>query len=560
MRSPILGLLQVTEYRSVGTSRSVGRWVEDRAYAACSSPNRTSQSGRSPVELGLRAERPLARRSRHDRDESCEFDLPVPAADGRLPVITLPLEFVLGARVYRRPAALIFALLPVVIIFSIWDIAGILRDHWSYNPRFVTGLQLIFGHADGGAGLLRRGADLRAAHLRGRRPGARSPARDRATARPIGRRTPMPEYTLLTVIGRGRASCCSSCSGCGPGSSRTLQYWVSMVIVFAFQIPVDGWLTKLSRPDRDLQPGRDARDPRPVGHPDRGLRLRVRHGDPRYPALAPMADAAPTPKERRGRRRDDVITTENVAEAFDEAAPRYDLMVGLNPGYHRHLAGRGRRPGRDAAERRRRRPLGSLILAAAPGPRPEPCSDRWRRRGPAARAWSGSTRRPACWTRPGPSPGRPASDSSVGTAEELVPRPRAVGSGATAVDGVFAAYLFRNVAERDKVLAEVHDLLADGGTLVVQEYSVAGSRRAAAIWSLVCWLVVIPLSWLTSRQTRLYRYLWRSVLDFDSVQSLRRPAVRAPASSTSRCARCPAGSAASCTPSAPASPRCRSAP
>jgi len=60
-------------------------------------------------------------------------------------LITLPLEFVLGARVYRRTRALICALLPVVIIFSIWDIVGIVRDHWSYNPRFVTGWQLIFG-------------------------------------------------------------------------------------------------------------------------------------------------------------------------------------------------------------------------------------------------------------------------------------------------------------------------------------------------------------------------------------------------------------------------------
>jgi len=31
------------------------------------------------------------------------------------------------------------------------------------------------------------------------------------------------------------------------------------------------------------------------------------------------------------------ITTANVTEAFDEAADRYDLMVGLNPGYHDHL-------------------------------------------------------------------------------------------------------------------------------------------------------------------------------------------------------------------------------
>ncbi len=60
-------------------------------------------------------------------------------------VITLPLEFVFGARIYRRFRGLVYALIPVVIVFSIWDIAGILRDHWSYNPRFVTGVQLILG-------------------------------------------------------------------------------------------------------------------------------------------------------------------------------------------------------------------------------------------------------------------------------------------------------------------------------------------------------------------------------------------------------------------------------
>ena len=60
-------------------------------------------------------------------------------------VITLPLEFVLGARVYRRAAGLAFALIPVVIIFSIWDMVGIFRDHWSYSPEFTTGVKLIFG-------------------------------------------------------------------------------------------------------------------------------------------------------------------------------------------------------------------------------------------------------------------------------------------------------------------------------------------------------------------------------------------------------------------------------
>ena len=38
-----------------------------------------------------------------------------------------------------------FALIPVVIIFSIWDLVGIYRHHWSYNARFVTGIELPLG-------------------------------------------------------------------------------------------------------------------------------------------------------------------------------------------------------------------------------------------------------------------------------------------------------------------------------------------------------------------------------------------------------------------------------
>ena len=56
--------------------------------------------------------------------------------------ITLPLEFVFSARVYRRPRRLLLALLPTALVFSAWDIAGILRGHWSYSPRFTTGIML----------------------------------------------------------------------------------------------------------------------------------------------------------------------------------------------------------------------------------------------------------------------------------------------------------------------------------------------------------------------------------------------------------------------------------
>jgi ubiquinone/menaquinone biosynthesis C-methylase UbiE len=214
------------------------------------------------------------------------------------------------------------------------------------------------------------------------------------------------------------------------------------------------------------------------------------------------------------------ITTANVFEAFDQAADSYDLMVGLNPGYHGHLRSAAealaeRLPAgeqSDEAAEVRLADLGcgsgastrALLRAAhAAGVRPVVV-------GIDASAGMLDQARAKSWP--------PGVTFEVGMAEELDYSRESWGLE-DRVPGVFAAYLFRNVAERDKVLAAVFDLLADDGALVVQEYSVAGTRLARAVWSLVCWSVVIPLGWLTSRQTRLYRYLWRSVLQFDSVQN-----------------------------------------
>ncbi len=109
-------------------------------------------------------------------------------------VLTLPLEFVLGARVYRRPRALLFAVLPVVIIFSVWDIYGIAAGHWTYNPRAVTGVQFGFGLPLEEVvffvvipicGLLTYGAvGTVLAKLRGRLSNARTDATDATTAGP----------------------------------------------------------------------------------------------------------------------------------------------------------------------------------------------------------------------------------------------------------------------------------------------------------------------------------------------------------------------------------------
>lgn len=57
----------------------------------------------------------------------------------------------------------------------------------------------------------------------------------------------MGEYTLLTLISIV-AVILLELLVLRTGLFRRPAYWISMLIVFAFQIPVDGWLTKLSAP------------------------------------------------------------------------------------------------------------------------------------------------------------------------------------------------------------------------------------------------------------------------------------------------------------------------
>jgi ubiquinone/menaquinone biosynthesis C-methylase UbiE len=217
-----------------------------------------------------------------------------------------------------------------------------------------------------------------------------------------------------------------------------------------------------------------------------------------------------------------MITTESVAAGFDEVAPRYDLMVALNPGYHAHLRAaadalvewlpRGEPSAQPSS------PLRLLDLGCGSGASTRAALQAAQAAGfgctiVGVDASSGMIEQARSKTWP------EGVRFHVGQAEEC-----AGSSGSWGIDdplhGVFAAYLVRNVAGRDAVLAGVFDALADDGVLVVQEYSVAGSGPwAQALWDVVCWLVIIPLGRLTSGRTRLYHYLWRSVRAFDSVRS-----------------------------------------
>ena len=61
---------------------------------------------------------------------------------GSCVVVTLPLEIVGGALVYRRPKALLATLAPVVAIFAGWDLIAVHRGDWWFSARYTLGLGL----------------------------------------------------------------------------------------------------------------------------------------------------------------------------------------------------------------------------------------------------------------------------------------------------------------------------------------------------------------------------------------------------------------------------------
>jgi lycopene cyclase domain-containing protein len=61
---------------------------------------------------------------------------------GSCVVATLPLEIVAGARVYRRPKALLATLAPVMAIFAGWDLIAVHRGDWWFSARYTLGLRL----------------------------------------------------------------------------------------------------------------------------------------------------------------------------------------------------------------------------------------------------------------------------------------------------------------------------------------------------------------------------------------------------------------------------------
>jgi ubiquinone/menaquinone biosynthesis C-methylase UbiE len=201
------------------------------------------------------------------------------------------------------------------------------------------------------------------------------------------------------------------------------------------------------------------------------------------------------------------VTAYDVPDAFDAGADAYDGLVGANPGYHRHL--------RISAQRMQLPDGGRGLRLLDIG--------------------CGTGASTAALLRTAPHAEIVGADGSAGMLKKAAAKPwpptvsfvhsrveDLAEAGITGpFDGILAAYLIRNVDDPDAVLTSLRDLLRPGGVFAAHEYSVRDSRRATAVWNLVATTIIIPAGRLRSGDAGLYRYLRRSVNDFDGASGFR---------------------------------------
>lgn len=193
----------------------------------------------------------------------------------------------------------------------------------------------------------------------------------------------------------------------------------------------------------------------------------------------------------------------DIAHSFDRVARRYDLLCSLNPGYRAHLAKSARRLGP-------REPARVLDLCCGTGLSTAALLASWPR---AEVVGLDASEGMLEYARKKPELAR----ARFVLGDAMDPRAaRLEGS----FDGILMAYGIRNVPDPDLCLERLRALLAPGGVLCVHEYSVADSLKSRIVWNVVTWTIVIPLALVVTGSTSLFRYLRRSVNEFDGARAL----------------------------------------
>lgn len=194
---------------------------------------------------------------------------------------------------------------------------------------------------------------------------------------------------------------------------------------------------------------------------------------------------------------------QTVPEEFDRVSRSYDLLSALNPGYSAHL--------RKSAKRMQLGPGARVLdLCCGTGLSTEALRTVY------------------------PDAVITGMDASAGMLESARAKPElsdvtwilgnamdpAEAGAEGPYDGILMAYGIRNVPDPDLCLERLLPLLAEEGTICFHEYSVRGSLWSRIVWNIVTLGIVIPLGLIFARTTKIFRYLRRSVLEFDSVTEL----------------------------------------
>ena len=195
------------------------------------------------------------------------------------------------------------------------------------------------------------------------------------------------------------------------------------------------------------------------------------------------------------------VLKEHVPSDFDDVAATYDVLTGMNPGYHRHLRLSAARLNAPAKGRILDLCCGTGISTDAVRtvyPEAE-ITGLDASRGMLDVARTKKVLGEISWVH-----GNAMDPRAAGITGEF--------------DAILMAYGIRNVPNPDVCLSRLLDLLKPGGTICFHEYSVRGSMRKRLLWDAVSYGIIIPSGFLAGGSTKIYRYLHESVRSFDSVR------------------------------------------